>query len=351
MQYRQLGRSGLSVSSFGLGVMTFGGQTPEDDAFRQMDMAFAAGITLFDTAENYPTPISPGTQGRSEEILGRWIAARGLRDKVVVATKVAGPGHAAGDMRHIRGDSRRLDRANITQAIDESLRRLGTDYVDLYQVHWPERAVTTHGRSRYSHLPDPPELVPIEETLEALARLVTAGKVRATGVCNESPWGVMRYLAAAERQGLPRIAGIQNGYSLLDRNFELGLAEVAMREGVGLLAYSPLAGGTLTGKYGASPKPIEGSRSGRSEAFVSRMFSEKRQSAIAAYAELARAHGLEPAHMALAFARQQPFMASVLMAASSAIQLAGNLAAIDLTLPKELVQAINAIHDANPNPR
>lgn len=351
MEYRKLGRSGLNVSAFGLGVMTFGGQTPEDDAFRQMDMAFEAGVTLFDTAENYPTPTGPETQGRSEEILGRWIAARGLRDRVVVATKVAGPGNAAGDMRHIRGENRRLDRANIRQAVDDSLRRLGTDYIDLYQVHWPERAVTTHGRARYSYLPDGPELVPIEETLAALGDLVAAGKVRAVGVCNESPWGVMRYLALAGQQGLPRIASIQNGYSLLDRTFELGLAEIAMREGLGLLGYSPLAGGTLTGKYGVSPKPIEGSRSSQSEAFLSRLLSENRQRAIIAYAELARSHGLEPAQMALAFVRQQPFMASVLMAASSAGQLAGNLKAIDLTLPKDIVQAINAIHDANPNPR
>lgn len=351
LDYRELGRSGLRVSAYGLGVMTFGGQTPEEDAMRQLDMAFAAGITLFDTAENYPTPISAETQGRSEEILGRWIAARGVRDQVVVATKVAGPGNAAGELRHIRGEARRLDRANILQAADDSLRRLGTDYIDLYQVHWPERAVTTHGRARYSFLPDPPEPVPIEETLAALGDLVAAGKVRAIGVCNESPWGVMRYLAASEQAGLPRIASVQNGYSLLDRYFELGLAEIAMREGFGLLAYSPLAAGALTGKYGANPTPIPGSRSSQSELFLSRMLSPGRQRAIAAYVELARTHGIEPAHMALAFAKAQPFMASVLMAASSASQLESNLAAIPLSLPKEVIQAINAIHDANPNPK
>lgn len=346
MEYRELGRSGLTVSAFGLGVMTFGGQTPEDDAMRQMDMARDAGITLFDTAENYPTPTGPETQGRSEEILGRWIASRGLRDRVIVATKVAGPGNAAGDMRHIRGEDRKLDRANILQAADDSLRRLGTDYIDLYQVHWPERAVTTNGRSRYSYLPDPAGQTPIEETLAALGELVTAGKVRAIGVCNESPWGVMRFLAEAERTGLPRIASIQNGYSLLDRYFELGLAETAMREGLGLLAYSPLARGTLTGKY-ADPAAL----AGQSEAFVARMLSDNRRRAIAAYGEVARAHGLSLSHMALAFARQQPFMASVLMAASSVDQLRDNLGAIGLSLAKEVVQAINAIHDANPNPR
>jgi len=346
LQYRQLGRSGIEVSAFGLGVMTFGGQTPEDDALRQLDMAHDAGITLFDTAENYPIPTGPETQGNSERVLGRWIAARGLRDKVVVATKVAGPGNAAGDMRHIRGENRRLDRANIRQACEDSLRRLGTDYIDLYQLHWPERAVTTLGRSRYSHLSDPPELVPLEETLAALGELAAEGKVRAAGVCNESPWGVMHYLALAEQHGLPRLASIQNGYSLIDRYFELGLAEVAMRENVGLLAYSPLSRGTLSGKY-SDPAVV----AALPEAFRARMLSASKQRAIAGYGDVARRHGLSLAHLALAFARAQPFVASVLMAASSVDQLRDNLGAIDISLPREAIQAINAIHDANPNPK
>ena len=350
MEYRKLGTSGLKVSALGLGAMTFGGQTEEADACRQLDMALDAGITLFDTAENYPTPTGPETQGRSEEVLGRWIAKRGVRSRVIVATKVAGPGNAAGDMRHIRGDSRRLDAANIAAAVDDSLRRLGTDYIDLYQLHWPDRAVSTLGRSRFSQLPDDPAEVRLAETLEVLGRLVAAGKLRHIGVCNESPWGVMRCLALAETAGRPRIAAIQNGYSLLDRYFELGLAEIAMREAVGLIGYSPLAGGTLTGKYGAHPAALPGSRSSDHPGFVARL-SGGRLAAVQAYAALAREHGLEPTHMALAFARQQPFMASVLVAASNTGQLAGNLGAIGLTLPRELVQAINAIHDANANPR
>lgn len=346
MEYRDLGRSGLKVSAFGLGVMTFGGQTPEDDALRQMDMAWDAGITLFDTAENYPTPTGPETQGRSEEILGRWVRARGLQGKAVIATKVAGPGNAAGDMTHIRGAARKLDRANIRAACEDSLRRLGTDHIDLYQLHWPERAVTTLGRSRYSYLPDPEGQTPIEETLAALGELVAEGKVRAIGVCNESPWGVMRFLAEAEHSGLPRIASVQNGYSLLDRYYELGLAEIGMREGLGLLAYSPLARGTLTGKY-SDPEKLAAMPPG----FATRMLSENRRHAIAAYAEIARRHGLRLAQMALAFARQQPFMGSVLMAASSAQQLSDNLGAIDVSLAKDIVQEINAVHDAGPNPK
>jgi aryl-alcohol dehydrogenase-like predicted oxidoreductase len=351
MQYRKLGHSGFDVSAYGLGVMTFGGQTPEDDALRQMDMAFDAGVTLFDSAENYPTPTGPVTQGRSEELLGKWVAARKNRDKVIIATKVAGPGNAAGDMTHIRAPMRRLDAANVNQAVNDSLKRLGTDHIDLYQVHWPERAVSTHGRQRFSALPDAAEQVSIEETLAALAAQVAAGKLRAVGVCNETPWGVMRYLFMADLSSLPRIASIQNSYSLLDRQFEIGLAEVAVRENVGLIGYSPLASGTLTGKYGANPAPIPGSRSDGSPTFVSRLLSPARQQAITAYADLARSAGLEPAHMALAFAAQQPFMAAVLMAASSVGQLESNLGAIDLVLPKEVTSAINAIHDAHPNPK
>jgi aryl-alcohol dehydrogenase-like predicted oxidoreductase len=350
MDYRPLGRNGLTVSSFGLGIMSFGGQTPEDDAFQQMDMAFEAGVTLFDTAENYPTPLRKETQGWSEEILGRWIASRSLRDKIVIATKIAGPGNTAGELNYIRGEGRKLDRSNIRQAVEDSLRRLHTDRIDLYQVHWSERAITTLGRTRYSRLPERPGQVPIEETLAALDELVREGKVRAIGVCNESPWGVMEYLAKSTQKGFARISSIQNGYSLLDRSFELGLAEIAVAEEVGLIGYSPLAGGTLTGKYGAQPAPIPGSRSSDSVSFLTRLTPGKQQ-AISAYSELARQHGLAPAHMALAFARQQPFTASILMAASRADQLAKNLGAIELLLSKEITQAINAIHDANPNPR
>ncbi|QJR02874.1 aldo/keto reductase [Sphingobium yanoikuyae] len=350
MEYRQLGTTGITVSAFGLGVMTYGGQTPQDDAMRQLDLAFASGITLFDTAENYPTPLKAETQGRSEEILGSWIATRGLRGKVVIATKVAGPNGAGMSLDYLRGPNRRLDRTNIAMAIDASLKRLGTDCIDLYQVHWPERAITTLGRSRFSQVAEDPVQISIEETLDALGEWVRAGKVRAVGVCNESPWGVMRYLKAADQGAAPRVASIQNGYSLLDRSFELGLAEVSMREQLGLIAYSPLAGGTLTGKYGSDPGPIAGSRSSDSAAFLSR-FTPERQKAIAAYTQLARDHGMEPAHMALAFARSQPFMTSVLMAASSVSQLESNLGAIDLAVPKDLAKAINAVHDAHPNPR
>ena len=276
-------------------------------------------------------------------MLGRWIASRGLRGKAVVATKVAGPGNAAGDMRHIRGEHRRLDRANIRAACEASLRRLGTETIDLYQVHWAERAISTLGRSRFSALPADPAEVPIAETLGCLAELVIEGKVRAIGVCNESPWGAMAWLAAACEHGHPRIAAIQNGYSLLDRSFELGLAEIALREHCGLIAYSPLARGLLTGKYASDA-------AGANPALLAR-FSPARRAAVSAYAELAGANGLAPVQLALAFARQQPFTTSVLMAASRLDQLEANLTACDIVLPAELVKAVNAIHDTHPNPR
>jgi aryl-alcohol dehydrogenase-like predicted oxidoreductase len=342
MEYRKLGGSGIEVSAFGLGVMTFGGQTGEDDGMRQMDMAFDAGITLFDTAENYPTPTGPETQGSSEEILGRWVKARGLQGKVVIATKVAGPGNAAGDMTHIRGENRKLDRANIRQAVEDSLRRLGTDQIDLYQLHWPERPITTLWRSRFSHIPDDPGLTPIEDTLGALGELVTEGKIRSFGVSNESPWGLMRYVALADQGRGPRLASLQIGYSLLDRQIEVGHAEIVMREQLGLIGYSPLARGLLTGKH------LEG---GESSGTGHPMLTPGKRAAVTAYVELARQVGMEPAHMALAFASSKPFMTSVLMAASSVPQLEKNIAATGLTLPKDILKAIDAIHDANANPR
>jgi aryl-alcohol dehydrogenase-like predicted oxidoreductase len=341
IELRRLGRSDLRVSAAALGVMTFGAKTAEEDAFRQLDLAFAAGINLFDTAENYPAPVLAETQGRSEEMLGRWIAARSVRSRVVVATKVAGPGNAAGDMTHIRGPDRRLDRANIFAAVDGSLRRLRTDYIDLYQVHWPERPITTLGRTRFSHMSDAPTLVPIEETLAALSEMVIAGKVRHIGVANETSWGIMRYLIAAHEQGLARIVSIQNSYSLLDRQFEIGLAEFAMREQVGLLAYSPLARGLLSGKY------LEQAQN----ADARTRFSAKRLVVTAAYANLAERHGMDLPTMALAYVRQKPFTTSVLMAASNAAQLERNLRNLDVTLSKELMKEIDSIHDDSPNPR
>lgn len=330
MEQRPLGRTSATVSAVGLGIMTFGSQTDEADAFEQLDLAAAAGIDLFDVAENYPSPGDAETQGRSEEILGRWLQQRGARDRSVVATKVTGPN----GWPYIRGEHRRLDRDNIRAAVEGSLRRLRIDHIDLYQVHWPDRLNSTFTRPRFRPLVDPAEMVPLEETLGFMSELVDEGKVRHAGVANETPWGVMRYLGAAAQRGLPRIASIQNGYSLLDRRFETGLAEVAMQEAVGLIAYSPLGRGQLTGKR----LPEDASDDGRVD------------SAVRVYVEIARRHGLSPAAMALAFVRQQPFVTSVLMAASRVDQLRENLKSIDVTLSREVIKEIDAVHDADPNP-
>ena len=348
MEYRPLGHSDTQVSAVGLGVMTFGAQTDEKEAFKQLDMAFDAGITLYDTAENYPAPVDAATQGRSEEILGKWIQARGVRNEVIIATKVAGPGNGPGNMEHIRGADRCLDRDNIAAAVDGSLQRLGTEIIDLYQVHWPERPITTLRRSRYSYLPPAHNETTLEETLDGLAEQVKLGKIRHIGVCNESPWGVMRYLAQAEYNHQPRIVSIQNSYSLLDRLFENGLAEISMRESVGLIGYSPLSSGLLTGKYHQG-QPVSGSRSSLFAGFERRFQSATLEATIS-YTDLALSRGLEPSSLALAFARQQPFMTSTLMAASTAEQLANNLKSLDITLDRETLKALNAIHDRHNNP-
>jgi aryl-alcohol dehydrogenase-like predicted oxidoreductase len=346
MEMRELGRSGVKVSAAGLGVMTFGAQTGRGEAFAQLDLATEAGINFFDTAENYPAPVSGETQGRSEETLGDWVRERRARDRVVIATKVTGPG----GMEHIRGAGRRLDRRNIEAAIEGSLRRLKTDYIDLYQLHWPDRPITTAARMRFLHIPDAPEITPLEESLGVLGDLVKAGKVRHIGVANETPWGAMKALALADRGEAPRIASIQNGYSLLDRRYELALAEIAMREKVGLLAYSPLAGGTLTGKYLKPGAGVEGSRLRAWEGFDKRYARPRIQDAAASYVAIAERHGLDPAAMALAFVRERPFVTSVLMAASSVAQLQKNLASLDVSLSRDVVREIDAVHDAAPNP-
>ena len=251
MQHRPLGHTGIDVSVLCLGTMTFGEQNTEAEAHAQLDRALAAGIDFIDTAEMYPVPPRAETQGRTESYIGTWLAARGGRDRVVLATKVSGPGDW---ITWLRGGGHRLDRRNIEAALEASLRRLRTDYVDLYQLHWPDRETNFFGKLGYTP-EDNDQSVPLLETLEVLAGLVRAGKVRAIGVSNETPWGLMRYLALAEQHGLPRLASIQNPYSLLNRTFEIGLAEVAMREQCGLLAYSPLGFGVLSGKYLEGRRP------------------------------------------------------------------------------------------------
>lgn len=345
MQYRQLGNTDIQVSAICLGTMTFGEQNSEAEGHAQLERALAAGVNFIDTAEMYPVPPRAETQGRTEQIIGNWLARRGRRDDIILATKVAGPGRDW--LPYIRGGNNRLDRANIEAAVDASLQRLQTDYIDLYQLHWPDRETNFFGQLGYTP-PSVDDSIPLLETLQVLGELVQAGKIRHVGVSNETPWGVMRYLALAEQHDLPRMVSIQNPYSLLNRSFEVGLAEIAHYEKVGLLAYSPLGFGVLTGKYldGARPK---GARLTRYENYT-RYSSPQAQLATRAYVELAREHGLDPAQMALAFVISRPFTTAAIIGATNLDQLETDLASIDLQLSDEILAAIDEIHHQHPNP-
>ncbi|TQV79707.1 NADP(H)-dependent aldo-keto reductase [Denitrobaculum tricleocarpae] len=338
MEYRRLGRSDIKVSSICLGTMTWGSQNTEEEAFAQMDYALGEGVNFFDTAEMYPAPPREETFNRTEEIIGNWLASRGSRDKVVIATKVTGPGSR---FPFLRDGKPRLTREHIVQAVDDSLKRLQTDYIDLYQLHWPDRSTNFFGKLGFTHDAEE-DMTPIEETLDALAEVETAGKIRQIGVSNETPWGVMTFLQMAKLGLGPRVVSIQNPYSLLNRSFEAGLAEIAIREKCGLLAYAPLGAGTLSGKYldGQSP---EGAR------FT--LFPENRRyrgdhadAAVRAYVDLARAHDLEPAQMALAYVNTRPFMTSTIIGSTSLEQLKPDIAASDITLGDEVLDAIEKIH-------
>ncbi|MBN8411928.1 MULTISPECIES: NADP(H)-dependent aldo-keto reductase [Halomonas] len=341
MQTRPLGTTGIDVSRICLGTMTFGEQNTEAEAHAQLDRAVAFGVNFIDAAEMYPVPPKAETQGLTESYIGSWLKGRQSRDDVVIATKAAGPG-----ISHIRGGPR-LDRQHLHEAIDGSLSRLNTDYVDLYQLHWPDRSTNFFGRLGYTHDEDE-QATALEETLSALKELVDAGKVRAIGVSNETPWGVMRCLKLADTLGVPRVASIQNPYSLLNRTFEVGLAEIAQREQVGLLAYSPLAFGVLTGKYLNGARP-EGARLTLWDRF-SRYSSEQATAATEAYVALAREHGLDPGQMALAYVNSRSFLTSNIIGATTMDQLESNLASEALTLSEEVLEGIEAIHQRIPNP-
>lgn len=345
MKYRPLGRTGLSVSAIGLGTMTWGRQNTEAEGHEQMDYALDQGVNFWDTAEMYAVPPTADTYGRTEEVIGNWFQARGKRDKVILATKIIGA--ADGGFTWIRGGQSKLDRANIFAAAEASLRRLKTDYIDLYQLHWPDRSTNRFGPRNYVHRPEK-DGAPIEETLAALDELVKSGKVRHVGLSNESPWGVMKFLALAEQKGLPRVASIQNAYNLLNRSFEQGLAEVSMREDVGLLAYSPLGAATLAGKYldGAVPP---GSRRAIDHR-KSRYATVNADAATREYLEVARRHGLSPTQMAIAFTLHQPFVASSLIGATNMADLKSNIAAIDVTLSDEVMKDLDAVNERYPDP-
>lgn len=348
MKYRPLGNSGMDVSLISLGTMTWGEQNSEADAHSQLDMALAHGVNLIDTAEMYPVPPRAETQGRTEQYIGSWLAQGGRRDKIILATKAAGPASDPARPSHIRGGRTHFSRDNLREALHDSLRRLQTDYIDYYQLHWPDRSVNIFGAARYPYVDDAVGSIAIEETLQALQELMQEGKVRAIGVSNETPWGVAQFLAAARYQGLPRIAGIQNAYNLLNRSFESGLSEFSHRDGIGLLAYSPLAFGVLSGKYRDGARP-QGARLTLFERFT-RYRNPQAEQAAEQYLQLAQDHGLSATQMALAFVNSRPFVTSNIIGATTLSQLAENLASLEVSLSSELLAALDAIHTAQPNP-
>ena len=347
MKYRKLGHTDIDVSLIGLGTMTWGEQNSEADAHEQLDFALSRGVNLVDTAEMYPVPPKPETQGRTETYIGTWLAKTGRRKDIVLASKAAGPVRDPKRPGHIRDGKTFLDRKNLTAALDASLKRLQTDYLDLYQLHWPDRSTATFGKLSYPWVKDE-YTVPIEETLEVLQDFVRAGKVRHVGVSNETPWGVGQFLRHAETKGLPRIAAIQNPYNLLNRVFEIGLSEFAHHEDVGLLAYSPLAMGMLCGKYLDGARPA-GARLSLYTRFT-RYSNEQAEAATREYVELARAHGISPTHLALAWVNQRPFVTSNLIGATTLEQLKENIDSVDVTLSAEVLEAIEKIHARQPNP-
>ncbi len=334
--------AGREVSKICLGTMTWGQQNTEAEAHEQISYALERGINMLDAAEMYPVPPRAETQGRTEEYIGTWFKKTGLRDNYVLATKAAGPNP---EFHYLRGGPR-LTRDQLIEAVNGSLRRLQTDCIDLYQLHWPDRYTNFFGQRGYFHREQPE--TPIEETLRALEEIVQSGKVRAIGLSNETPWGTMKFLELADRAGLPRVDSIQNPYSLLNRTYEIAMAEVSHREDVGLLAYSPLGMGLLTGKYRNGAKP-EGSRMVVFERFT-RYEGTETWDATERYLQLADDHGINPTHMALAFVNARPFVVSNIIGATTMEQLKMNIDSLDVVLSKEVLKGIEAIQQAIPNP-
>ncbi|MGY2290461.1 NADP(H)-dependent aldo-keto reductase [Pseudomonas sp. SDO528_S397] len=344
MDYRKLGRTDLNVSAIALGTMTWGEQNSEPEAFAQIERAKAAGVNFIDTAEMYPVPPNGENFGATERCIGNYFKRRGDRANWILATKITSPGN---NVNHIRGGNLKFNRQQIVEALDASLQRLQTDWIDLYQLHAPERRTNFFGQLGYNHVEED-DVTPLEETLEVLDDQVRAGKIRHIGLSNETPWGAMKFLALAEARGWSRAVSIQNPYSLLNRSFEVGLAEVAIREHCGLLAYSPLAFGMLTGKYEGGARPANARLSLYSR--FSRYFNPQSEAACSRYVALAREHGLDPAQMALAFVTQQRFLTSNIIGATTLEQLESNLASAELKLSSEVLAGIEAIQKDHPNP-
>ena len=341
MEYRTLGKTNIKVSSLCLGTMTWGEQNTEQDAFAQLDQATGYGVNFIDTAELYPVPGKAETYAHTEVIIGNWLRRRGHHDDLVIASKVAGPG------RNYMDGGRRLNRYHIERAIEGSLKRLGVETIDLYQLHWPDRKTNFFGKLGYQH-DDAFNGTPVEETTEVLDELVKAGKIRHYGLSNETPWGAMQHLNASKTLDRPRPVSIQNPYNLLNRIFEIGLAEIAHRENLGLLAYSPMAFGALSGKYLNGQKPEKGRLTIYNQ--FSRYTNPQAVKATEKYVQIAREAGLDPSQLALAFVSSRPFVTASIIGATTMAQLESNLNSSELILSTDILEAIETVHTQHPNP-
>ena len=349
MKYRKLGNTNIDVSVICLGTMTFGEQNTQSEGFEQMDYSFEKGVNFFDTAELYAVMPRKETYGRTEEIIGNWCRERKNRDKIILASKIASK--SEDDLEWIREGSTNLSfsKKNLNEAIDSSLKRLKTDYIDLYQLHWPERKVPKFGVLDFDYDPSDNNWTAIEEVLENLNNLIKAGKVRYVGLSNETPWGVMKFLQLAEKKNLPRMMSIQNVYNLVNRVFDIANSEVALRENCGLLAYSPLAGGRLSGKYINNKKPKNARYTLWPRRF-NRHHTKRGEIAIEKYYNVSKKYGIPPSTLANSFVNDRPFVTSNIIGATSMHQLKENIDSINLTLSDEILMEIEDIHLSDPNP-
>ena len=349
MRYRKLGTSDLRVSAIALGTMTFGGQNSKEDGFQIMDYAFERGVNFFDTAEIYPIYPKKGTYGKSEEIIGDWIKKKKIRGKIILASKVAsknpaGIGYSKLSWIRRGGKNLRYDKKNINKAVNDSLKRLQTDYIDLYQLHWPERNEVVFGQLNCEYDYCDPEWTPFEDVLDTLDGLVKSGKVRHVGLCNETPWGIINYLNIAKNNNLPRMMSVQNCYNLLNRIYDKSHSEVSLKENCNLIAYSPLAGGRLSGKYINGKKP----KNARYTLWPKKF--SRGEVAIQKYINLANKYNIKPTSFANAFVNDRPYVTSSITGATSINQLKENIDSIDITLTKDMIHEINEIHSSDPNP-
>ncbi len=343
MNYKKLGNTSLDVSTICLGTMTWGEQNTEAEGFEQMDYALNQGVNFWDTAELYAIPPKENTYGKTEEVIGNWFQKTKKRNEVILATKIAGPG-----LDWIRGGGNQYDEKNLNDAVNESLKRLKTDYIDLYQLHWPERKSNFFGKLGYRHKDDD-NWNKFEDILNSLNKIIKNGKIRYIGLSNETAWGLSKFLEISKLKNLPRVMSVQNPYSLLNRTYEVGLAEISIREESGLLAYSPLAFGYLSGKYRNGKLPKKSRMKLFGDQF-NRYKTENGQLAIERYYEIANKYGLNFAQMSLKFCEVQPFVTSIIIGATTMDQLKTDIESVNIKLSDEIIDEINEVQKIYPNP-